>query len=191
MNQQLYEIIRAYEATGEQEQADRQVMLDFIAAFDDVTTRKNRFGHFTASPWIINEDATKVLMVYHRIYDSWSWCGGHLDGDFDPLDTAIREGKEESGLKELTALFRKPLALDVLHVPPHVRRGEFVSAHIHLNITYLCQAKESDALAIKPDENSGVCWFPIGEVLDAVREEDMKPVYEKLMHATKRLLSAS
>ncbi len=187
MNQQLYDLISAYEAVSEQEQSDRQVMLDFITAFDDVTTRKNRFGHFSASPWIINEDASKVLMAYHRIYDSWSWCGGHLDGDFDPLETAIREGKEETGLT-LLPLSEKPLALDVLPVPPHVRRGVFVSSHIHLNITYLCMGKESDALTIKPDENSDVRWFKVTEVLNAVREEDMKPVYDKLMCATKQFM---
>ncbi len=30
MNRQLYDLINAYEAVSEQEQADRQVMLDFI-----------------------------------------------------------------------------------------------------------------------------------------------------------------
>ena len=49
MNRQLYDLINAYEAVSEQEQADRQVMLDFITTFEDVTTRNNRFGHFSAS----------------------------------------------------------------------------------------------------------------------------------------------
>ncbi len=188
MNRQLYDLINAYEAVSEQEQADRQVMLDFITTFEDVTTRNNRFGHFSASPWIINEDATNVLMVYHRIYQSWSWCGGHLDGDFDPLDTAIREGKEETGLTKLSLLYHQPLALDVLAVPPHVRRGVFVSSHIHLNITYLCMGDESETLMIKPDENSAVRWIPVSEVLSIVQEKDMTPVYEKLIQATKRFV---
>lgn len=188
MNYRLYDLVNAYEPINEQEQGDRQLMLDFITTFADVTTRKNGFGHFTASPWIINEDATKVLMVYHHIYDSWSWCGGHLDGDFDPLDTAVREGKEETGLTQLRPLFDQPLALDVLAVPPHVRRGVFVSSHIHLNITYLCVGEESEPLIIKPDENSGVRWIPVSEVLTIVQEKDMKPVYAKLMRSTRRML---
>ena len=49
-----------------------------------------------ASPWIINEDGSRVLLIYHRIYDSWGWCGGHCDGDENFHEVAIREGREET-----------------------------------------------------------------------------------------------
>lgn len=188
MNHRLYDLVNDYTATNEQEAADRRLMTDFIKAFDDVTTRNNRFGHFTASPWIINEDATKVLMVYHRIYDSWSWCGGHLDGDFDPVTVAVREGKEETGIGHLRLLGEKPLALDVLPVPPHIRRNVFVSAHLHLNITYLCMGKESEPLTIRPQENSDVRWIGIEQINTMVTEKDMRPVYAKLIERTKQRL---
>ena len=29
----------------------------------------------TASAWVVNPGRTKVLMVYHNIYKSWSWLG--------------------------------------------------------------------------------------------------------------------
>jgi len=44
-------------------------------------------------------------------------------------------------------------------VDGHVKRGHYVSSHLHLNVTYLLEADEADALAVKPDENSGVVWF--------------------------------
>ena len=25
----------------------------------------------------------KILMAYHKIYDSWAWVGGHSDGNSD------------------------------------------------------------------------------------------------------------
>ena len=37
-------------------------------------------------------------MVYHNIYHSWSWLGGHADGETDLLSVAIREVKEEAGV---------------------------------------------------------------------------------------------
>ena len=52
----------------------------------------------TASAWVVNKDRTKVLMVYHNIYNSWSWLGGHADGETDLLKVAVREVKEEAGL---------------------------------------------------------------------------------------------
>ncbi len=94
MNYKLYETVNAYQAQDEQEIKDRSMMLKLIALFPDIITRNNDIAHFTASLWIINQDHTKVLMVYHNIYDSWSWCGGHLDGTNDPLAVALKEGKE-------------------------------------------------------------------------------------------------
>lgn len=188
MNETLYQLVYNYEPCNAQEHQDRQVMLEYIQCFEDVTTRDNHFAHFTASPWIINSDATKVLMVYHNIYDSWGWCGGHLDGDEDCLAVACREGMEETGISTLQVISSTPLALDILPVPPHVKRGAFVSSHVHLNVTYLCRGDEKEALQIKPDENRGVKWVPIEEIDQIVSEEPMKIVYEKLIRSSKKFL---
>ena len=67
MNHKLYELINAYQVQDEQEKRDRAMMLKLIALFPDIITRNNDIAHFTASPWIINRDHTKVLMVYHHI----------------------------------------------------------------------------------------------------------------------------
>ena len=186
MNQCLFDLIWRYEPMNEQEKEDRDVMLEYIKTFDDITTRNNRFAHFSASPWIVNHDFSKVLMIYHRIYDSWGWCGGHLDGDDDCLHVAIKEGMEESGLTSLQPLTAKPIAIDILPVPPHVKNGSFVSAHVHLNVTYLCMADEHASLSIKPDENSGVKWITNEHINDEVSEEDMKIVYAKLNRIAKQ-----
>lgn len=186
MNQCLYDLIWRYEPMNEQEKEDRDVMLEYIKTFDDITTRNNRFAHFSASPWIVNHDFSKVLMIYHRIYDSWGWCGGHLDGDDDCLHVAIKEGMEESGLTSLQPLTAKPIAIDILPVPPHVKNGSFVSAHVHLNVTYLCMADEHASLSIKPDENSGVKWIANERIHDEVSEEEMKIVYAKLNRIAKQ-----
>ena len=47
----------------------------------------------------MNKDKTKVLMIYHNIYNSWSWTGGHADGDEDLLYVAIKEAKKKQVLK--------------------------------------------------------------------------------------------
>ncbi len=171
-----------------QEEADRTVMLRYLRDFSNVYTRENVYGHITSSPWIINADASRVLMIYHNIYDSWGWCGGHAEGDSDLIHVALTEGPEEPGLKHLQLLDKRILAIDILPVPPHMKRGAFVSAHVHLNVTYLCQADEQEALTSKPDENSGVKWIPVEEIEQIVTEEDMKPVYRKLMEKSRSLL---
>lgn len=180
----LYEELKSYVPYNEQEAGDVTVMLKYLESFDDVYTRDNVFGHITASPWIVNEDASKVLMIYHNIYNSWGWCGGHADGEKDLIHTALKEGMEETGIKQLKLLDSRILAVDILPVPPHVKRGKFVSSHVHLNVTYLCTTSESETLHIKPDENSGVAWVDVNDITSKVTEEDMKPVYQKLMEKT-------
>lgn len=176
-----YERFVAYQPYNEQEISDKQVILAYLEKFDDIYERTNVFAHMTSSPWIINKAKDKVLMIYHNIYRSWGWCGGHCDGDRNLAHVALKEGMEETGLQKLNLLDHEILAIDVLPVPPHVKHGKFVSAHVHLNITFACIADETLPLQMKPDENSGVAWIPINKVNEYVSEEDMKPVYAKLI----------
>ena len=76
----LLEVIKNYIPANEQEQHDKEQMLAFMQANDNCLTRENTVAHFTASIWTVNKERTKVLMIYHNIYDSWAWVGGHADG---------------------------------------------------------------------------------------------------------------
>ena len=100
----LKDQIEKYIPQNEQEECDKDLMLEFINKFEDVLTRQNRMGHFTASSWIVNKEKTKVLMIYHNIYKSWAWTGGHCDGDEDLLHVALKEAEEETGLKNIKVL---------------------------------------------------------------------------------------
>ena len=150
--------IEAFCPYNEQETADRLQMLQDIDTFPVLLTRDNATAHFTASCWIVNPDRTKVLMAYHNLYQSWAWLGGHADGMRDLLAVALKEASEESGV---TAVPVSPeiFSVEILGVAGHVKRGKYVVPHLHLNLTYLLEADDTDSIHIKPDENSGVKWF--------------------------------
>ena len=97
----LKENLEKYIPYNEQEEADKEVMLSYINNFDNVLTRENKYGHFTSSAFVLNRERTKILMAYHKIYDSWAWVGGHSDGDSDLLHVAMKEAKEETGVKDI------------------------------------------------------------------------------------------
>lgn len=162
--EELKSKIEAYIPYNEQEERDKRVMLDYINNFDNVLTRENEFGHFTASSWVLNKDKTKVLMIHHNIFNSWTWTGGHADGEYDLLGTAVRELKEETGVENVKILSSDIYSLENVSVNGHVKRGKYVASHVHLNLTYLLEADEAEPLKIKKDENSGVKWIPIEEV---------------------------
>lgn len=178
--------IEDYKPYNEQEEQDKKVMLKYIDAFDDVLTRQNEFAHFTASSWVVNKDRTKVLMIYHNIYKSWAWTGGHSDGDSNLLNVAMREVKEETGVETVKPITEDIFSLEIICVNGHVKRGKYVSSHVHLNVTYLLEADESESLKIKEDENSGVRWVDIDKAIDLSTEAWMKKIYKKLIEKQKR-----
>lgn len=56
-----------------------------------------------------------------------------------------------------------------------------MSSHLHLNVTYLLEASESEPLSIKADENKAVGWFGLKEAVAASTEPWFQEhVYEKL-----------
>lgn len=182
----LLEQLERYEPYNEQEARDRALLLRALREEADVFTRENDRMHMTASAWVTNEAHDGVLMAYHNIYDSWAWLGGHADGMEDLLAVACKEANEESGV---TAVPVSPeiFSVEILGVAGHVKRGKYVSAHLHLNVTYLLQADEAQALHEKPDENSGVRWFALRDVIPNTREPEMRVVYQKLMDKCDKL----
>ena len=172
--------IEKYKPCNEQEENDKKVMLKCIDSCNDVLTRENEVFHFTASNWIVNKQRTKILMIYHNIYNSWAWTGGHADGNENLVEVALKEAEEETGLKNLKVLSDGIYSLEIVTVNGHVKRGKYVSTHVHLNITYLLEADENDKLKIKEDENSGVKWINIDDVSKVISEPKMLPIYSKL-----------
>ncbi len=182
MNQiHLKKKIEEYEPYNEQEQKDKQTILKYMNTFDNLLIRENEFAHFTASSWAVNQQRTKVLMVYHNIYQAWTWTGGHSDGEANLLKVAIKELKEETGVKNVKPLKQDIFSLETLTVDGHVKKGKYVSSHIHLNLTYLLEVDEKEILHKKEDENNGVKWVSLEKIDEVSTEEWIKKnIYAKL-----------
>ena len=176
----LEEQLKQYRPWNEQEKEDKKELLRVLTQ-PGIFLRENRTAHMTASAWVVNPAGDKVLMVYHNIYHSWSWTGGHADGEANLLEVAKREAMEETGIKNITTVSDEIYSVEILTVDGHVKRGSYVPSHIHLNVTYLMEADEQEVLRVKPDENSGVKWFFLDEALKACTESWMvEHIYTKL-----------
>ena len=185
---ELLNALNRYTPVNPQEARDRQQFLTLLQSGQELYTRENPVAHLTASSWVVSPDRKQVLLVYHNIYKSWSWMGGHADGDRDLCGVALRETGEESGLMDLRLLTPEIFSLETLTVDGHIKRGSYVSSHLHLNVTYLLEADPREPLRMKPDENSGVAWFPVSQVAERVTEPWMNRwVYQKLMERVRAL----
>ena len=112
--QELIDQIKKYKPFNEQEEMDKLLILNWIRNNDNAFSRENTVAHMTASAWVVNKDKTKVLMVYHNIYNSWSWLGGHADGETDLLSVALREVKEEAGISNVKPVSDEIFSLESL-----------------------------------------------------------------------------
>ena len=177
----LIEEIEKYEPFNEMEERDKELILRALRREENVFSRENSLCHMTASAWISSPDRTKVLMAYHNIYDSWSWLGGHADGDTDLLRVALKEAEEESGLSKVKPLMQDIFSLEVLTVDGHMKKGKYVSSHLHLNVTYLLEADDREMVRAKEDENRGVRWFSPEDAVVASSEPWFREhIYSKL-----------
>ena len=183
----LYEEIRRYQPANEQEARDQAVMLRYIKEQPDCLDRTNLIAHFTASIWTVNPGRTKTLMVYPNIYNSWSWIGGHADGEEDLVAVALRELREETGVSHARLVSRDIFSLETLTVEGHEKKGAYVPSHLHLNVTYLAETDEREALTVNEEENQAVRWFTFEDALKASTEPwFVERIYAKLIEKCRK-----
>ena len=174
--------ILSYQPVNIQEETDKKVISDLINTYgQNLLNRENMAVHVSASGFIVNPTLTKTLVVYHNIYKAWTWTGGHADGDGNLLNVALREATEETGISKIKPLSNKLAVLDILSVPAHMKKGNYVNNHLHISTGYLLVADENQAICIKPDENSGVMWIELADLFKYCTEVEMAGVYHKLL----------
>jgi len=182
----LIEEVEAYNPYDELEAAEKAGFLQFLHAFgDNVYSRDNKVGHLTPSCWIINSDRTKALMINHKLRNTWSWLGGHADGDSDLLKVAIKEAREESGLKNIKVLTDKFFDISVLPASNHIKNNRYVSSHIHYCPTFLFEADEHEPLLVNENETYGITWIEVDKIIDLVPDSVDKMLYGRLIKKVK------
>ena len=166
-----------------EESEKREILTLMEREGDRLLLRECSYAHMTASSVIVNRNRTKMLMAFHKIYQSWAWTGGHADGDGDFEAVARREAQEETGIQNLKKLGAGAASLEVLPVWAHQKHGQMVASHLHLNISYLFEADDTLPLRIAEDENSAVGWIPLAELPEKISPSDamMIPIYEKII----------
>jgi 8-oxo-dGTP pyrophosphatase MutT (NUDIX family) len=95
--------------------------------------------HFTVAVFVVWEG--KVLLHRHRKLEMWLPPGGHIEKDELPDDAAVREVREETGIRvELVGERREDIADPVqLHRPAGVQLENIESGHQHIDLIYFAK----------------------------------------------------
>lgn len=184
------EQMKNYIPFNEEEESIKNYTLKWIDTFDDVLTRENEFGHFASSAFVVNKERTKMLVVYHNIYDAWIFPGGHADGEENLLSVAVHEVEEETGLKT-KVLDDSIFAISASPIIGHIKRGKYVLAHTHLDVVYLLEADDKEMLVFREYESKGVKWITFEEAIGDNIVDFIRPVHKRLIEKLNKIESTN
>jgi 8-oxo-dGTP pyrophosphatase MutT (NUDIX family) len=170
----LRNLLIAYTPQDQHEQQAKIAMLDFLNQNPTCFNRDLQAGHFTASCWLLNPTADKVLLTQHAKLGVWLQLGGHCDGDSNILNVALREAEEESGLKNIVAVSDQIFDIDIHKIPAHKNEA----THLHYDVRFLLQAQGDDRITIS-DESKDLQWFSKNMELLPTRETSILRMFNK------------
>lgn len=133
-------------------------------------------GHLTASAFVVDPASATLLLHHHRRLDRWLQMGGHVEDGETIRDAALREAREESGLKDLRLATDAVFDLDVHEIP--AARGE--PSHLHYDVRFLALAASAAPTAIDAAESLDLRWFELDAAERQMNEEASSRVVRKI-----------
>ena len=128
----------------------------------------NFSGHIVAGGFIYAKKEKKFLVLHHRDLDMFLYPGGHIDiSDANPLEAAIREVIEETGIKDIKEVIlsnNKLIPIDIdTHTIPYNERLNLPS-HKHFEFRYLFTIETVEIVQLDYDESSEYKWISMEEL---------------------------
>lgn len=126
--------------------------------------------HFTATAYIVSkiDNQYKVLLHKHKKLGIWIGIGGHVEDNENPVETVLREIREETNLK-ITLLNEKKLlktkdVRELVH-PATIIEEDIPSfkndpSHQHIDFIYFAFCKNPDRIRMKEEYR----WFSLNEL---------------------------
>jgi len=167
MQNQLIELLTIHIPLDSMEADHKKRTLDFIANTARCTCRETRFGHVTASAWILSPDRTEVLLTHHKKLNRWLQPGGHVENDRTIQEAATREAREESGVHDLELLDDRIFDIDVHLIP--ARKAD--PDHYHYDFRFIFQSSTREFSV--SDESHDLAWIKLTEINVDVAEESI------------------
>lgn len=175
MKSKLINDLMTYETRHVAEEIMVKQTIEYLQTNEVYLGKGNPNGHITGSVWIVNPSRDKVLLTHHFKLNMWVQLGGHTELDESVLESAYREGIEESGLASLNKIDDQIFDVDVHLIPE--RKG--TKEHYHYDIRYMFEADDQMPLAVS-DESHDLAWVKLDEIHQYTEERSILRMVEKM-----------
>jgi 8-oxo-dGTP pyrophosphatase MutT (NUDIX family) len=163
-------LLAAYQPHGEPETADLERVRALTKTAPDPWLRTLPL-HVTGSALIVHPASRRVLLRWHQRQQAWLQVGGHGDpGESEPLEIALREAAEETGLTDLVPWPDAGLRhVVIVHVP--ASRTE--PAHEHADLRFVLATQTPDA-AREENQHAPLRWLSLPEAYQTTSEANLR-----------------
>ena len=173
-HQRLLADLETYAGADAVEEEHRLAMVNLLTSADAFSRGHFAPGHFTASCYIVDGEG-RLLLHHHRRLDRWLQMGGHVEADELPHAAALREGVEESGLRDLH-LLDGIFDLDIHAIP--AAKGE--PRHDHFDVRYVARTAAPHAIALDRSESNELSWFTLDRAAELMPGPESQRVIRKI-----------
>lgn len=152
--------------------------------------------HFVATAYVYDRETDSFLLILHKKLGKWLPPGGHLEDGEVPHQGALRELREETGLRGrivnlldtpdvatpgVAQLFAPFCVLREI-IPAGLHEGE----HIHIDFVYVIEIDYAEAVRLRVQEVSQARWISSQELATLETFENVKQVCKAINRLQQR-----
>lgn len=163
---QVLDLLENFQPSDEKEKYDVVKIKELILKHKNIFDRACLEGHLTASALVINPQTKMILLHNHVKLNRWLQFGGHADGDIDMAFVALKEAREETGLRDLKFLLPEgeteilPIDIDL----QTIFEADGVPEHYHLDFRFIFLTNAAEIPKPEEGESQELKFFTFGEV---------------------------